>query len=177
MTLQPETRDTDAATPERSGLNRRTVLKAGAHAAWAIPAVQVITQAPALAASGDSLSFSAGPAGSWQSTDSTKSGYKRFKISALAIKVTSSHGGSATVTVTLTFPTGSGSLTAPTVTGWTAPTVSGLTATYTTTAPVSAGSSTPGLTGVFVVGTHTSGTIQVTGNASGFSQAVGSIQA
>jgi hypothetical protein len=39
--------------------SRRTLLRAGAHAAWMIPAVQVVSQVPALAASGDGLSITA----------------------------------------------------------------------------------------------------------------------
>lgn len=49
MTIQPEAPETEG----RSGLSRRTVIKGAAHAAWAIPAIQIISQAPALAASGD----------------------------------------------------------------------------------------------------------------------------
>jgi hypothetical protein len=54
MTVQPEAPETE----ERSGLSRRTVIKGAAHAAWMVPAITVVTQAPALAASGAAqLSF------------------------------------------------------------------------------------------------------------------------
>lgn len=49
----PDTSDESA----RPRVARRTVLKTGAHAAWVIPAVQVATQVPALAASGDGLAI------------------------------------------------------------------------------------------------------------------------
>lgn len=39
-------------TPETRGLSRRQVVRTGAHLAWAVPAVSVVTAAPALAASG-----------------------------------------------------------------------------------------------------------------------------
>jgi hypothetical protein len=43
---------TTTTTQQPVGVNRRTLLRTGAHAAWAIPAVQIVTQSPALAATG-----------------------------------------------------------------------------------------------------------------------------
>ena len=42
-------------TQQPVGVNRRTLLRTGAHAAWAIPAVQIVTQSPALAATNGAL--------------------------------------------------------------------------------------------------------------------------
>lgn len=44
--------DVNAPAAAEKGLSRRTVMRTGAHAAWAVPAISVATAAPALAASG-----------------------------------------------------------------------------------------------------------------------------
>src|SRR4051794_40588727 len=50
----------DGTTEQESGFSRRTVVRAGAAAVWAVPAIQLATAAPALAASGPAalVSFS-----------------------------------------------------------------------------------------------------------------------
>lgn len=49
---------TEAA--EASGISRRSVVRTGAHLAWAVPAVQLVTSAPALAASGTKPNLTGG---------------------------------------------------------------------------------------------------------------------
>lgn len=70
MTIQPEAPETE----DRSGLSRRTVIKAGAHAAWAIPAVTVVTSAPAFAAQSGQLTSDPVPSGSgaWTGPSNTR---------------------------------------------------------------------------------------------------------
>jgi hypothetical protein len=50
---------TDAIGVAQRALTRRTVVRAGAHAAWAVPAITVATAAPALAVSGGAVLNSA----------------------------------------------------------------------------------------------------------------------
>jgi len=49
---------TNQTESKRSGMSRRTVVKTGAHAAWAVPAISLATAAPAMASSGAVLSIS-----------------------------------------------------------------------------------------------------------------------
>jgi hypothetical protein len=46
-------------------LSRRTVLRTAAHAAWAVPAIQIVAAAPTFAASGDVLALTPTPTGVW----------------------------------------------------------------------------------------------------------------
>ena len=46
-------------------LSRRTVLRTAAHAAWAVPAIQIVAAAPSFAASGDALALTPAPTGVW----------------------------------------------------------------------------------------------------------------
>jgi hypothetical protein len=100
---------------ERSsgGISRRSVMKAGAHVAWAVPLVQVVAAAPAVAASPQplpaQLALSA-VSGSWNGKSAN------FKTS---IQITNSGGSPAkSLQVQYTFPTG-WTPTASAVTGWT----------------------------------------------------------
>ena len=49
--------DSDSQATVQRRISRRTVVKAGAHAAWVVPAVQLIGSAPAMAASGCTTSL------------------------------------------------------------------------------------------------------------------------
>jgi len=98
MTIQPEAPETEG----RSGLSRRTVMKAGAHAAWAIPAITVVTSAPAFAAQSGQPTCDPVPSGSgaWTGPSSTR---------AIPCTVSVANKGAAdTVGLVLTasFPTG-----------------------------------------------------------------------
>lgn len=55
------THEDEPTLGQGSGLSRRTVVRSAAHAAWMVPAISLITQAPALAASGDNLTFATTP--------------------------------------------------------------------------------------------------------------------
>jgi hypothetical protein len=59
-----ETTTTDKG---RFDVNRRTLLKAGAHTAWAVPAVQLLSSVPAMAATGCNLQVTA----QWVSSTNT----------------------------------------------------------------------------------------------------------
>src|SRR5688572_24200905 len=48
-----ETSELHGATAPSRTISRRTVVRTGAHAAWAVPAISVATAAPALAVSGE----------------------------------------------------------------------------------------------------------------------------
>ena len=61
--------DDDTTTAAEAGtgnrhLSRRTVLRAAGHAAWVVPAIQVVSMAPAFAAASDVLQITAA-AGTW----------------------------------------------------------------------------------------------------------------
>jgi hypothetical protein len=47
--------DNPPSNSSSTGTTRRTVLRAGAHAAWMVPAIQIATQVPAMAVSGKNL--------------------------------------------------------------------------------------------------------------------------
>lgn len=97
MTVQPEAPETE----ERSGLSRRTVIKGAAHAAWAIPAVQLVTSV----ASAGTFSGPANLAGGVAATQtSTWTGNNKGASFGAQVQVTNK-GGQATqaLIVTLTF--------------------------------------------------------------------------
>ena len=50
--FQSNSGDAENSNATGGGISRRSVLKVGAHAAWAVPLVQVVAAAPAVAASG-----------------------------------------------------------------------------------------------------------------------------
>lgn len=52
MDLESMSGGADENRADGEGLSRRSVLKAGAHAAWAVPLVHVVAAAPAMAVSG-----------------------------------------------------------------------------------------------------------------------------
>lgn len=95
---------TDEATEPRH-LSRRTVVRTGVTVAWAVPAIQVVAAAPALA---DSTDLSVGASGGWTSSTSSDA----------TLTVTLGNTASATllqVTVTST----SGSFKVDAQTNWT----------------------------------------------------------
>jgi hypothetical protein len=108
MTIQPEAPETEG----RSGLSRRTVIKGAAHAAWAIPAIQVISQAPALAASGNDPQVT--------STSSSWNGKKLTATGVITNKGTGATDAGMQVQVTVA-PPPSGTYTKPQLSAATAP--------------------------------------------------------
>lgn len=102
MTIQPEAPETEG----RSGLSRRTVLKGAAHAAWAIPAVQVVTNV----AHADGVIGSNTPSsliGGVSVTNATWNTEKSTNVLTLEIALTN-NGGSSTsrIDVRVDFTTG-----------------------------------------------------------------------
>lgn len=126
----------DDVTRESTGVSRRTLVRAGAHAAWVVPAVTVISAAPAMAisASTGSLVWSGtgtGHAGTaaWSAKNATD-----FTLSGAALTATSAQGTTTTVTLVVTFPiliteNGGGSQqsqpTGGLASGWSSPTFGG----------------------------------------------------
>ena len=54
--------DNETIAAEQAGtgnrhLSRRTVLRAAGHAAWVVPAIQVVSMAPAFASGSDNVAF------------------------------------------------------------------------------------------------------------------------
>lgn len=109
-----------------SGVSRRSVMKAGAAAAWTVPLIQVVAAAPAVATSGMSTLALSGATGSWSG-----------KSANLNVQVTIQNTGAVATTslqVTMTFGSAwtSGKASA---TNWTAtPAGDTATKTYTFTA-------------------------------------------
>lgn len=52
MSSESISRSADENQTNGGGVSRRSVIKAGAHAAWAVPLVHVVAAAPAMAVSG-----------------------------------------------------------------------------------------------------------------------------
>ena len=90
---------TTTTTQQPVGVNRRTLLRTGAHAAWAIPAVQIVTQSPALAATGPAA-LSVTGTGRWTGPKNAE---------GLDVNLTVENANTLPTTalqVVLTFPTG-----------------------------------------------------------------------
>lgn len=86
MTIQPEAPETEG----RSGLSRRTVIKAGAHAAWMVPAITVITTAPAFATgSNDPVLGLSGTSASWAGSSQSAILTIKFTITNTGVSPTS----------------------------------------------------------------------------------------
>lgn len=82
----------------RRNVTRRTVLRTAAHAAWVVPAIQVVSAAPAFAASGSaSISVTAGITWNGTATSSTF---------GLRVTITVADAPATGVQVTLGFPSG-----------------------------------------------------------------------
>ncbi|HSE09222.1 MAG TPA: hypothetical protein VLB29_11210 [Nocardioidaceae bacterium] len=138
MTFEPNSGDAENSMPSGAGgISRRSVVKAGAVAAWSVPLVQVVAAAPAMAAvSGTSTLGLPAANGSWSGNSSNLNG-----------AVTISNTGSVATTslqVTMDFDAAwtSGSASAP---GWTVtPSANATTKTYvfTATTQLAAGDST-----------------------------------
>lgn len=113
----------DSSPEARPGLSRRTVVRTAANAAWMVPAISLVTEAPALAASGDTIAFGA-TSGSW-------SGLLGVVLPTLSLSIPinlgTKHSSSAVgLTVTITFPTLRRNITPNAPSGWTvSPTGSG----------------------------------------------------
>lgn len=164
----------ESVAPAKTLLSRRKVIGT---ALWAAPAITLATAAPALAASGDTLTASG--SGSWNSGTS-----KAFKLS-VTVKATSTHSTSAIVSFTLTFPASIGAITPPSVnpTGWTIPqgtiTAGGsITITSTSNLTGTAGGATaPAFSNqAFTATNHVgSAAVSITATESGYTNGVGSI--
>jgi hypothetical protein len=107
MTVQPEAPESE----ERSGLSRRTVIKGAAHAAWMVPAITVVTQAPAIAASGNNPVITA--------TSNTWNGKKLTATMTIENKGTGATDAGMQVQVTVAAPP-SGTYSKPELTSATA---------------------------------------------------------
>lgn len=99
-------------TQTSGGISRRSVIKVGAHAAWAVPLVQVVAAAPAFAVSGPpKLAFS-GESGSYPA--------KNSQTLNTSVTLTNTGGGTQSLQVTFTFPSSAWtpSVDAGTYAGW-----------------------------------------------------------
>ena len=81
-----------------SGPSRRSVVRTAAHAAWAVPAIQIATSAPAFAAASDTLAFTAG-SGDWDTST-----YPRTVQVMATVRNNSVADTTANLQVTVTFP-------------------------------------------------------------------------
>lgn len=122
-----------AESPSDQPLSRRTVLRTAAHAAWAVPAIQLVSAAPAFAASGDTLAFAGTP--SWASK----------KILNVSFVVTNTSPGTQadglTVTLTMT-PAPTAGITLPIAGAWTIASAAGGVVTL-TAGSIAAGAQSP----------------------------------
>lgn len=142
------------STTERSRTSRRTVVRTAAHAAWAVPAIQIATSVPAFAAVSNKLllsTFTARWSGPGNST--------KLTITA-TIKNDDGNTAATAVTFTVTFPAGYGNITgAAAPTGYTAVTT-GTSVTYTYSGTIAAGST---LNFTSEINVQTRGTGQIAG--------------
>ncbi len=103
----------DQRTGQRH-LSRRTVLRTAAHAAWVVPAIQVVGLAPAFAAASDVLLLTPASSGQW--TNNRKS-----MTASVPVKNNSTTDPTVALQLTVTFPNlyvgSSGTLTISAVTG------------------------------------------------------------
>ena len=133
--------------PEKTMLSRRKVVGT---ALWVAPAITVLSAAPALAASGDTLSWATSPSAPIVGG----SGNTQFTI-GFTVRATSTHSTAAAIAVTITFPAVDGAITLPTTvpTGWhttsTGTVAAGGSVTYNVTTPVTPTGNTPAFSAVF----------------------------
>lgn len=162
---------------EGRALSRRTVVRAGAHAAWVIPAVSLVTAAPALAASNHTLQFTA--------TSAAKANNGNGQPYTPTVTFTLHNNSAATTTaglqVTITFPSTAGNITPPaSVSGWSISptTVQNAPASFTLTRTTQlAGGADATFSGVFTsndTNKNVSGSVSFTANTSNFPAATGS---
>ena len=143
-----------SSAPDSQLLSRRTLVRAGATAAWAVPAIQVVAAAPA---------FAAGSGGPTTLTPATPTGKY---TSSTALNVTASVTNSGTqsannLQLTITLPTAAtGTVTA---TGWTV-TGSGTTFVFTADSPLVATASV-GFDVTFAVTRNPAGSVSVIATA------------
>jgi len=116
---------TPVQAPE--GLQRRTVVKAGAHAAWAVPAITLATAAPAFAGSGTPSVSASGVSGTVTGTGNNRS------LDVASTIANTGDGATTSLTVTYTITGASLTFGAPTgiSAGWSSSSTGGTgTATY-----------------------------------------------
>lgn len=165
------THEDEPTLGQGSGLSRRTVVRSAAHAAWMVPAISLITQAPALAASGDTLSFVT-------PTGSINGGLNQVTINA-PVKNTSTHNTAiaANGLVVVVDFTGTGMTPTQVSTaaaGWTS-SISGLKVTFTHTAAIAAPTTTPFAPVIKVTGGAAGKSVGLTATAAGYAGATSSI--
>ncbi|EAP99579.1 hypothetical protein JNB_05385 [Janibacter sp. HTCC2649] len=108
------THEQDATTARRRpGINRRTLMRTGAHAAWTVPTVQLVTQSPAMAASGAAAVNVTATNSGWTGADTAAA---RFAVTTIVSNVNTQ--STVDLKVTYTLPAGVTAVaTAPA--GWT----------------------------------------------------------
>ena len=92
--------DNSESTERPTGFNRRTLIKAGAHAAWAVPAIQIVAASPAFAASGCHITIVA----QWVAGTKT-----------LTLTINNTGGAAASFSITAAARNGGGNVVASTV--------------------------------------------------------------
>ncbi len=148
-------------------VSRRTLVRTGATAAWAVPVISVATAAPAMAAVSGGLSVSG--SGSYANKNST--------ALPLTITVTNNRTSAASgCSVTVSFPSGwTPSCTQPS--GWTVSTGNAQTHTFNSSAAIP-GSGTTTFTSTFTVtSAHKGNAVQIglTASSTGYDSAAGGI--
>lgn len=126
--------DAENSSMTRRGVSRRSVMKAGAAAAWSVPLVQVVAAAPAVAVSGPAALSATAGTGSWNGNSANLN--TQVTITNTGNNVTSS----LQVTFTFDSPWTGGSATAPT--GWTLGASSATSFTFVAGTQLAAGSNT-----------------------------------
>lgn len=84
-------------SPEQTGLSRRSLVRTAAHAAWAVPAVQVAASVPAYAAASDQLTITSAT-GEWTPANN------RRMDGSITVRNDSPDDTTVNLQVTLTFP-------------------------------------------------------------------------
>ena len=164
----------------KNGVSRRTVVRAGANLAWMVPAIAIVTEAPALAVSGQTLQVTG--TGSWAvglgldvspGTANITVKNQSTTTAATGVTVVVDFSGNGTLGTINTFSSVNSHSAS-----WSVSPASGSTFTFTFTGSIPANgtvSFSPSfgtLVALSVLGTETAG---LTANATGFTQATGSI--
>lgn len=123
--------DSENSSVTPRGVSRRSVMKAGAAAAWSVPLVQVVAAAPAVAVSGPTTLVASPGAAGWNGNSAN--------IAAPVTVRNTGSNDSLALQVTYTFKSGwtGGSATAPT--GWTVSPPTGMVFTFTADSQVAGG--------------------------------------
>jgi len=162
----------DLAPETPSGTTRRTVLKAAGHAAWMIPAVQIASQVPALAASGDGIAKAS--TGNSHTAWSESAQRATSTVTSTIVNNDTKPSTSLTVVLTMTAPKNT-TFTSPTATvpsGWTGNSAGVLSAgdtiatwNWATTTPIDAGATKSLSTNMDIKKQADTGTLSITWSA------------